>query len=189
MLKCLAAVLENQRTSANVLSPPSSCWQPIPFVREGQASLATIRADTGQLGRTRDWKLLADLDKKLCFPTEIASTNLRPDLVLWSPSLKLVYVIELTVPWEGAVEEAYERKMLRYAELAADAQQQGWKATVRPVEVGCRGFVATSTSRLLREMGVRGKAHRQAVKDLSRAAEKGSQWLWLKRKDPTWAFR
>lgn len=37
--------------------------------------------------------------------------------------------------------------------------------------------------------GVRGKAHRQAVKDLSKAAEKGSQWLWIKRKDSTWALR
>ena len=81
------------------------------------------------------------------------------------------------------MEEACERKKLRYTELAANAQQQGWKEKVRPVEVGCRGLVATSTSRLLREMGVRGKAHRQAVKDLSRAAEKGSQWLWMKRKD------
>ncbi|KAK0147915.1 hypothetical protein N1851_012376 [Merluccius polli] len=44
---------------------------------------------------------------------------------------------------------------------------------------------ATSTSMLLREMGMRGKAHRQAVKYLSGAAEKGSQWLWMKRKDPT----
>ncbi|KAK0140714.1 hypothetical protein N1851_022296 [Merluccius polli] len=38
-------------------------------------------------------------------------------------------------------------------------------------------------------MGVRGKAHRQAVKDLSRAAEKGSQWLWMKRKDSPWVFK
>ena len=98
-------------------------------------------------------------------------------------------IIELTVPWGGAVEETYERKNLRYAELAADAQQQGCNAKVLPVEVGCRGFVATSTSRLLREMRVRGKAHRQAVKDLSRAAEKGSQWLWMKRKDSIWAFK
>ena len=87
------------------------------------------------------------------------------------------------------MEEAYERKKLRYAEFAAEAQQQGWKAKVCPVEVGCRGFVASSTTRLLREMGVQGKAHRQAVKDLSRAAEKGSQWVWMKRKDSTWAFR
>lgn len=44
---------------------------------------------------------------------------------------------------------------------------------VRLVEVGCRGFEATSTSRLLREMGVQGKAYQQAFKELSRAAEKG----------------
>ncbi|KAK0136320.1 hypothetical protein N1851_027790 [Merluccius polli] len=78
---------------------------------------------------------------------------------MWSASIKLVYIIELTVPWESSVEEAYERKRLRYTELVADVQQQGWRAKVRPVEVGCRGFVATSTFRLLREMGVQGKAH------------------------------
>ena len=107
----------------NALPPPPSLWHSTPFVQEGkgQASLTTIRPDTGQLGRARDWKLLADLGKKLCFPAEITSTNLRPDLVLWSASLKLVYIIELTVPCESAVEEAYERKKLRYAELAADA--------------------------------------------------------------------
>ena len=190
VLKCLANALESQRTRVNAL-PPLSHWQPQLFVREGerQTSLPTMRSVTGQLDKARDWKLLADLGKKLCFPAEIAATNLRPDLVLWSASLKLVYIIELTVPWEGAVEEAYERKMLRYTELAAEVKQQGWRAEIRPVEVGCRGFIATSTSRLLREMGVRGKALRQAVRDLSGAAEKGSQWLWMKRKDSTWAFK
>ncbi|KAK2864561.1 hypothetical protein Q7C36_003715 [Tachysurus vachellii] len=173
--KCLAAVLESRRTGVNALPPrhPSG----------SQHHLFIIRSDSRQLGRARDWKLLADLNKKLCFPVEIAATNLRPDLLLWSASLKLVYIIELTVPWEGAVEEAYERKRLRYAELATDVQQQGWNVKVPPVEVGYRGFIATSTSRLLREMGMRGKFHRQAVKDLSVAVEKGSQWLWVKKKD------
>ena len=97
----------------------------------------------------RSCVIKVDLGQKLRFPAEIATTNLRPDLVLWSASLKQVYIVELTVPWESAMEEAYERKKLRYAELAADAQQRGWKAKVCPVEVGCRGFVATSTSRLL----------------------------------------
>lgn len=49
-------------------------------------------------------------------------------------SLKLVYIIELTVRWESAVEEAYERKKLRYLDLAADAKQQGWKAEVAQAE-------------------------------------------------------
>lgn len=152
VLKCLAAALECQRGRANAPPPASSHWQPQQFVQEGQASLTTTRRpDIGQLHRAQDWKMLVDLDKKLCFPTEIASTNLRSDVVLWSSSLKFCYIIELTVPWEVlcAVEEAYERKKLRYTDLAADAQQQGWNIKVCPVEVGCRGFIATSTSRLL----------------------------------------
>jgi hypothetical protein len=38
------------------------------------------------------------------------------------------------------VDEAYKWKHLRYAELAAEAQQRGWNTDVRPVEVGCRGL-------------------------------------------------
>ena len=66
--------------------------------------------------------MFADLDQRLCFPAEIASTNLRPDHILWLALLQFVYIIEVTVPWKYAVEEALERKKLRYAELAADAQ-------------------------------------------------------------------
>ncbi len=71
----------------------------------------------------RDWKMLVDIGHQLIFPLEIAATTLRPDLVLWSPSLKSVYITELTVLWEDSAEEAYERKKLRYTELAAGAQQ------------------------------------------------------------------
>lgn len=34
---------------------------------------------------------------------------------------------------------------LKHSELAAEAVQHGWKTQVPPVEVGCRGFVATLT--------------------------------------------
>ena len=128
-----------------------------------------------------------DIGRQLVFPPEIATTTLRPDLVLWSPSLKKVYIIELTVPWEDAVDEAYERKHLRYADLAAEAQHRGWNAEVRPVEVGCRGFVARSTTRLFADLGVRGKNQRSAIKASSEAAERSSQWLFMRRKDPCWA--
>ena len=55
------------------------------------------------------------------------------------------------------------------------------------IEVGCRGFVATSTVRLMKDLGISGQVLRQAIKDLSRVAERCSQWLWLKRKDPSWS--
>lgn len=37
--------------------------------------------------------------------------------------------------------EALDAKKLQYAELVAEAKKGGWKATVRPIEVGCEGFV------------------------------------------------
>jgi hypothetical protein len=103
----------------------------------------------------------------------------------YSPSLKSVNIIELTVPWEKSTEEAYERKKLRYTELAADVQQEGWK--IYPVEVGCRGFVASSIIRLLKDHGIHGQALRQTIRSVSEAAERSSQWIWSKRKDPCWA--
>ena len=76
------------------------------------------------------------------------------------------YLIELTVPWEDSVEEAYERKKLCYAELAAEAKECGWNTKVHPVEVGCRGFVASSTIRLLKDL----RSHGQALWRTIRAA-------------------
>lgn len=85
------------------------------------------------------------------------------------------------------MEEAYERKKLCYSNLAAEAEDRGWKIWVRPVEVGCRGFVASTTAKFFREVGVRGQIHRQAVKELANTAERTRHWLRLRRSDTTWA--
>ncbi|MGH0135533.1 UNVERIFIED_CONTAM: hypothetical protein FKN15_023521 [Acipenser sinensis] len=127
--------------------------------------------------------MLADVGQWLIFPPEIATTNLQPDIVLWSGSTCLVHLVELTVPWEDDIDEAYERKKLRYAQLA---EQQGWRVRVYPVEVGCRGFVAHSTTRFLRDVGFSGQELRRTVKNLSEAAERSSNWLWLRQKDSGW---
>lgn len=44
---------------------------------------------------------------------------------------------------------------------------------------------STATTRLLKEVGIRGQAQRKAVKELAAAAERSSHWLWLKRRDAT----
>lgn len=127
VLKSLASTLEDKRRYINALQPPvfNPPWTTA-FVREGAKVTRTSStpSERGQLCSARDWKLLLNIDRQLVFPPEIATTTLRPDLVLWFPSLKKVYIIELTVPWEDAVEEAYEQEHLRYAELAAEAQHQ-----------------------------------------------------------------
>ncbi len=50
--------------------------------------------------------MMVGIGWQLVFPPEIATTTLRPVLVLWCPSLKKVFIIKLTVPWEDSVDEA-----------------------------------------------------------------------------------
>ncbi|XDV11573.1 hypothetical protein PO909_000474, partial [Leuciscus waleckii] len=192
VLRCLADELENKRVTTN--ATPLNAQTTIPrrttFMREGEKQRTKPSfPNSGPLNAARDWEMRVDLNQRLTFPPEIAATNLRPDLVLWSKSCRRVFIVEMTVPWEDAIDEAFERKRLRYANLAAEAEGRGWNVKVWPVEVGCRGFVASSTTRLLKEVGIRGQSQRRAIKELATAAERSSHWLWLKRWDATWAAK
>ncbi|KAL1282585.1 hypothetical protein QQF64_001388 [Cirrhinus molitorella] len=73
--------------------------------------------------------------------------------------------------------------------MANDAHQRGWKASVCPVEFGCRGFVATSTVKLLKELGIHCQTLCQTNREVEDTAEHCSWWLWLRRKDTSWAPR
>lgn len=98
-------------------------------------------------------------------------------LIIPPDSQHIVCFVELTVPWEGAVEKGFEWKKLKYVELATEAEQPGWRTQVCPVEVGGWGFVATSTVSSWKELGVAGQALRQAMKETSQVAEWSSQCL------------
>ena len=184
VLKSLAAGIEELRRQAN-LGGPRIKKGGIRFVQEGEKVGKTARRQ-GSLEDACDWEMQVDLGGKLLVPQEIAITKLRPDIVLWSRSRMKVYFIELTVPWEALVEEAYERKKLRYAELGAEAELRGWKVRVCPVEVGCRGFVARSVVSLVRELGASGQSVRKIVKDMSDEAARSSQWIWMRRSNGSW---
>ena len=50
------------------------------------------------LSRADDWTCLFDEEDNLVFPSEIVITVQRPDIVIYSSSIKRVIIIELTVP-------------------------------------------------------------------------------------------
>ena len=189
VLRQLAGVLEERRIAVNTQPRQrSSAPSFTVFVRAGaQPRRTQNRQKTSSLDIAGDWEMRVDLDRMLVVPAEIVETSLRPDIILWSKSQKSCYIIELTVPWESAIEEAYERKKSKYAEIAAQARRNGWRAEVLPVEVGCRGFVSKSTTWLLKKMGVTGASHRKAVRALEVAAERSSNWIWIRRKQEVWA--
>ncbi|CAC5379044.1 unnamed protein product [Mytilus coruscus] len=87
----------------------------IRFVREGDTGHATKSQQHFILDKGSEWNMRADIIKKLVFP-ECVQTTLRPDIVVWSQSSKMIVAIELTVPWEERCEEAYQRKKEKYTE-------------------------------------------------------------------------
>ena len=158
----------------------------IRFVKEGEKAKKGERLTTGLLDLAQDWQLRVDIHEKLVVPEFIVKTKQRPDIVLFSKSSKRIIFIELTVPWEEALEEAYERKKLRYTELVEECIANGWKAVCYPVEVGARGFVARSMAKLLKELGICGKERRTIIRSLVKTTERSSNWLWLKSGEREW---
>ena len=54
---------------------------------------------------------------------------MRLDMVLYSECEHIVYLIELTILFEDVIEEAFERKKLKYVELVVELSEAAEKAT------------------------------------------------------------
>ena len=159
----------------------------ITFVKAGEKGERCPRQTGGLLATARDWQQKVDLGRQLKFPSTIAETTLRPDMVLMSETTRQVVLLELTVPWEDRMEEAYERKSAKYEELASVCRSKGWRTWCDPIEVGCRGFAGQSLCRALKRLGIRGLHTRKAIGKITDAAERASRWLWIKRGHP-WTY-
>ena len=81
----------------------------------GSVKKSNVAKEPSLLELACDWRIIVDLKgMPYAFPAHIAITEERPDLVLWSESLKLVILIELTVPSERNVLGAHAKKSQKY---------------------------------------------------------------------------
>ena len=122
-----------------------------------------------------------DLKRKLVFPEEVAVTSLRPDMILLSRSTKTILVVELTVPWEDRLAISHQLKKAKYQDLIDEALLKGWYAALFSIEVGCRGFPATSVRYFLQKIGLEPRLLKKATAELATVAETTSRWIWLMR--------
>ena len=182
VLRELAIALDQERKKKRVKKPGLTFIQ---FKKSGEKAQSKEPTQAGLL-RSGQWEMRADLDGKLVFPQEIVTTQLRPDIVLWAKDSKQLAMVELTVPWEERVEEAYHLKRDKYTDLQASCIEKGWKTWVLPVEIGCRGFPSRSLWSMFRTLGVNGKTRKAIIRRMSESAERASCWLWRKRTDRMW---
>ena len=75
------------------------------------------------------------------FPHHISPTNLRPDIVWWSDTHKVLWLFELTVSFESLVADAQGRKQSKYLDLVEAGRSAGYKTELITIEVGSRGMV------------------------------------------------
>lgn len=159
------------------------------FVRSGEKKSVASAAPPCRslLDGASDWKILTDFESnKLVFPPEILSTNLRPDIVIWSISRKRVVLLELTCPAEEGFANATTRKLIRYDELMELIRRAGWEPFHYPFEVGARGFVARSTFRCISAVGLKPTTKRQLIKALGTICARCSYTIYLSRDNRAW---
>ena len=121
---------------------------------------------------------ITDLKHNFIFPTEIVLTKKRADIVIWSVKAKKVFAIELTVPYEENFELAHQRKSEKYEDLREQFVRNGWKMNVFSIEVGCRGFIANSTSVFLTNLGLPPLDKRKYMEKIQDKALAASAWIW-----------
>lgn len=142
------------------------------------------------LGSATDWKIIIDYTMApVVFPVHICVTNERPDVVLYSDSLKTVILIELTCPAEENIADARARKEIKYTPLRDQIQDNNWTCHLRTIEVGARGFVSSSVPRCLRQLGFSHSKSKELSRKVSIAAARCSfaiykcfkvrKWEWF----------
>ena len=83
---------------------PTSAEASTKFVKKGAKVLCKRSPPVGILHHASDWVLVADLNSNYCFPVNIAFTQLRPDITVFSNNLRKVILIQLTCPCKENME-------------------------------------------------------------------------------------
>ena len=84
------------------------------------------------------FQIMADIpNSSYSFPSSIATTDLRPDLVVWSDTQRVVMLAELTICFETN----FQRKSAKYHDLLESCTANNYNSTLVTLEVGSRGVV------------------------------------------------
>ena len=130
-----------------------------------------------------EYKITADLpNTSYNFPSTAASTDLRPDLVVWNDSQRVLVLAELTVCFETNFEDASQRKRNKYQDLLETCQASGHTTHLITLEVGSRGFVNFSGfQRFLKFFSFSRKDTLSLLKSVAREAIIQSHRIWTSR--------
>ena len=165
---------------------PISAKSSIMFVKKGAKVPCKRTPPVGILYYASDWVLLADLNSNYCFPVHIAFTQLRPDITIFSNSLRKVILMELTCPCEENMQSWHSTKINKYLALKTVIESNGWCVELFAVEVGARGYCSKSVLCCFKKLGFNNTCIRNTIKKLSKSSMECSFCIWLARNNKHW---
>ena len=165
---------------------PISAKSSIMFVKKGAKVPCKRTPPVGILHYASDWVLLADLNSNYCFPVHIAFTQLRPDITIFSNSLRKVILIELICPCEENMQSWHSTKINKYLTLKTVIESNGWCVELFAVEVGAKGYCSKSVLCCFKKLGFNNTCIRNTIKKLSKSSTECSFCIWLARNNKHW---
>ena len=159
----------------------------IHFIKSGTKPPKTKTNPTGIFHLASDWVLISDLGPKYVFPFQIALTELRPDIVIFSKALRRVVLLELTCPCEENMTTWHATKLSKYSTLLEAIRNNKWYVDLFAVEVGARGYPSTSVKRALQKLGFSNRLSNKTVKTLGRISMECSFFIWIHRNTKEWS--
>ena len=185
VLKNLSEILSSFVKDLPLTSPKK--LNTISFVKAGKSVPKKSRSKpSGILHLSNDWIIMTDLNDYYVFPGHIAPSALRPDIVLYSNSLKHVILLELTCPCEENMESWHSTKLTKYSCLVNTIKSNGWCVDLFAIEVGARGYCSRSVTTCLKRLGFCNKLAFSTAKKLGQISMKSSFCIWLARDSREW---
>ena len=140
--------------------------------------------------RDNGYTVFADLPGTLYhyqrFPSHIANTEQRPDLLLVNEDQKKVIIAELTSPMEANLDTQNARKLEKYTNLASTITAKSYQTFLKPFEVSARGFVSKTCVELLKLVGTPRKSITKICSRLSLTAIQRFKAIFNHRHNKTW---
>ena len=113
-------------------------------------------------------------DKKVKTVTKIERN--RPDMIYWDKKNKQFEIIEISVPLDNNMQQAYKLKQGKYIELISQLQKmyRGYKYSVITTTVRCLGAIPVNLEQNILRLGISKERVRTVTHRIQRAALLGS---------------
>lgn len=133
--------------------------------------------------KASDWQIITDKrNKSYTFPQNLFQTKLRPDILVFSRILKLVVLVELSVPFENFIPKQHLKKTEKYSSLVEGLKRNGFQVYFYALEVSIRGIPTLLVKTFLCDIGLNNEQVSSYVNRICKKAIQASYCVWVHRK-------